>query len=687
MFSIISGEVRPLLKFRRASLCSLFAGLIFLLQPNATAAASSSADTLVLVNSTSSRYLEFRNYIQPYLDHFGIPYSVQDIATNEVGTNLTSYALIIIGHALLDTNHVYFSAAEQTNLMQAVAAGTGLVNFDFELSGGVVVTNYPYVQSIFGFTYPGGYTGAFNNQINFFATEAGGQLHYISSRHPTNTVISLRTPINMLNFTAPASVKVLARTGGQPVLAVNAYGLGRAVQWGTYAWINNNVKGPLSGFDDLVWRSLIWAARKPFVMRGLPNFVSMRADDAVGPFDWIGIANEYGFKPWVGPFITSIQPSNTAVLRTYATNGLCTVSPHSFTPGDFIYWNHNSNTNWSDTEVSNRMYWARQWHLTNNLPLSKVIVAHTSEVGPNAFPWFQQWGSDYFTIYNEPGTPRISQWLVAGPFRKYVPTLLATENLPLCYADFFEIAGHPELSGRFFNCTTVIRDDPPCNEWCPSNDVNTTVGHSVRILKRAFDSLAQAVLYSHEAYIQSNGVGPVYTPSITTTNWRTILSSITNQIADYNPQYVTLDYSCQYIRATRTTKITAAAFDPSVGQMNMTFTGRADLNLSVQVYVGEDNAITNIAATIPAFTNSISVAAQITLPPAAPPLLAGTMQSNNFTLLFNTTPGRDHQIEYRSVSGGDWLPWTNFTAGNTNAAIATPLVQTQRFYRVRIPVN
>jgi len=277
MSTAVLSEARPISKFLRVLLCCWFVSLIGLLAPNSSKAASSSADTLVLVNSTSARYLEFRNYIQPYLDHFGIPYTVQDIATSEVGTNIASFALVIIGHAQLDTNHVHFSAAEQTNLTQAVAAGVGLVNFDYELAGGVVVTNYQYVQNIFGFSYPGGFTGAYNNQINFFATEPGGQLHYINARHPTNTVLSLRAPINMLNVTAPAPVKVLARTGGQPVLSVTSFGLGRAVQWGTYEWINANVKGPLGGFDDLMWRSLIWAARKPFVMRGLPNFVSLRA--------------------------------------------------------------------------------------------------------------------------------------------------------------------------------------------------------------------------------------------------------------------------------------------------------------------------------------------------------------------------------------------------------------------------
>ena len=52
------------------------------------------------------------------------------------------------------------------------------------------------------------------------------------------------------------------------------------------------------------------------------------------------------------------------------------------------------------------------------------------------------------------------------------------------------------------------------------------------------------------------------------------------------------------------------------------------------------------------------------------------------------TPGRDHRIEYRpEMATGEWLPLTNFTAANTNASITDPLIQTQRFYRVRIPTN
>src|ERR1051326_9021048 len=69
-----------------------------------TSAATTGADAVVLVNSTSARYSDFQRMIQPYLENFGVPYTVQDIATNASTTNLTNFALVIIGHKQLDTN-------------------------------------------------------------------------------------------------------------------------------------------------------------------------------------------------------------------------------------------------------------------------------------------------------------------------------------------------------------------------------------------------------------------------------------------------------------------------------------------------------------------------------------------------------------------------------------------------------
>src|SRR5689334_12307027 len=77
-------------------------------------------DAIVLVNSSSPQYLDFQHFVQPYLDNFGVPYSVLDIASNSLGTNIGSYALIIVGHKQLDTNQVFLDQTAQQNICLAV---------------------------------------------------------------------------------------------------------------------------------------------------------------------------------------------------------------------------------------------------------------------------------------------------------------------------------------------------------------------------------------------------------------------------------------------------------------------------------------------------------------------------------------------------------------------------------------
>src|SRR5580658_7041358 len=90
-----------------------------------TRASANNAGAVVLVNSQSPDYLDFQHFIQPYLGNFGVAYSVLDISSNAIGANLTNYALIIIGHAELDTNNVYLTAAAQGSIVAAVSNGIG----------------------------------------------------------------------------------------------------------------------------------------------------------------------------------------------------------------------------------------------------------------------------------------------------------------------------------------------------------------------------------------------------------------------------------------------------------------------------------------------------------------------------------------------------------------------------------
>jgi hypothetical protein len=83
---------------------------------------------------------------------------------------------------------------------------------------------------------------------------------------------------------------------------------------------------------------------------------------------------------------------------------------------------------------------------------------------------------------------------------------------------------------------------------------------------------------------------------------------------------VTLDYACQYTRATRTATLTNAMFDPVSGEVQLGLGGRADLQLQLQVYLGDGNSISNLFVPVPAFTNSVSITGVVI--PQPPAILA-----------------------------------------------------------------
>jgi hypothetical protein len=110
--------------------------------------------------------------------------------------------------------------------------------------------------------------------------------------------------------------------------------------------------------------------------------------------------------------------------------------------------------------------------------------------------------------------------------------------------------------------------------------------------KRALDSMVMSTVHTHERY----------TGAVIRSNWQATLSGINANLAPYNPTYITVDFASQYARATRTSHLLDANFDPLSGLMTLTFTGKTDLDLQVYIFTGQDAAITNSLAIIPAFS-------------------------------------------------------------------------------------
>lgn len=601
-----------------------------------------SMNVLVLVNWFSAGYGEAEQVVFPYLEHLGVPYTVVDIARDPWPERLADFALLIIGHRLLDSQGRRLAPSQRRAVLEAVDAGTGLVSFD---------PGFPLVGK------PSPAVSVENKAAE--TLEFAERPHYITVRHALGEVLDLVSPIRVPSL-AVSDAQVLVRAGGRPLVVAGPLGQGRLVRWATLRWAHSKALGPMAGLDDVLWRSLVWAARKPFALRGLAPLVTMRVDDVAGvgelwhrsPFYWIYDANRQGFKPWLGLFIYNLTERAVNELRDLIQRGLATGSPHAFgllsRPGmenpyfydrslvkrsgneadefprrhgrppypadldEFIFYDHLRGRPWPDDEAQRRLAAVDEWYRVHApLPMSRYVIPHWDECGANTVEHIhERWRADLgeFTMdVDEPFALRTS-WLRLAPFRLHeTPGTAAIDDRrrgkrPAYYADFVNLAGH-----RFFSCATIIRDDAGY-EWFPDNDVAATVGRGVRQLRRALDSMALAVLFTHET-------DHLY--RIRPDAWAAEVKQTARGIAAYDPIYMTLDDGIRYVRATRTSRMQSCSLrigtsdHPGGGEVEATFLGSADVPTHFYLFTEEGEEINSQLVGIPSFDGRTVVTAHI----------------------------------------------------------------------------
>ena len=149
-------------------------------------------------------------------------------------------------------------------------------------------------------------------------------------------------------------------------------------------------------------------------------------------------------------------------------SGSVTASVHSFSAAqsgatNFFYFNDALGTIYPDSDGPELP--ARHIFPHNNgIPLSQLVIAHYSEIGTTPSR-FDQLGVQYFLLEVPPGTIEYphdgesgppAPWIVGGPYRLYETPQQGQVDMPMFYADWLTVPGHPQLNGKFFNCYTEI---------------------------------------------------------------------------------------------------------------------------------------------------------------------------------------------------------------------------------------
>ena len=586
-------------------------------------------NVLILLNSSSPGYCQGKTYIISYLEHFGVPYSTIDLSREKLQPSLQQYALLIIAHKQIDEG---IDANTLAPVLKAVASGVGLVSFDFHFALQTKYKPVPYIKT-----------------KDLLFSQAS---HYITSAHERSEKLSLFGEMSLPEISVENG-NVLLSGNGNPLLLTLNHGKGRMVIWTSAEWMQTFVLGPIAGLDDCLWRSFVWAAKKPFAFRGLAPIVTMRIDDVAGqghlwdrsPLYWVKIANKYGFKPYLALFIYNLRPQAIEELRGYLLKGQATAAPHAFgrpprseQPGfkgdnltkmdpnfyqgfyyypealelrghdydEYIYYDHHNDRPWPDAEAERGLKAVDEWYEKHQpLPLSSYFVPHWGEYGTNVIQHVtDKWGMEFLGVGMEPDVRFLNStpWLKAGPFRRYEEPgtcALAPElrgKRPIYYADFVEFAGR-----TLFVCDTEIREFT-AYEWGPNNDVAESVARAVKILKRELNSMALTVLFTHETDF-------IY--KIKPENWDKILKGVLVGIADYHPILMNVDDALRYVRATKTSNFQRYDLDSDGEKITAHFAGETDVTTHFYLFTEDATGIHSRLVAIPVFKDAISIQEEI----------------------------------------------------------------------------
>lgn len=561
-----------------------------------TAPATGNGNAVVFINSNGLYYGLFTLFVKPYLDWFGIPYDLYDVSSEESMPDLDGYSIIIMGH-----REVYSDNYPLDEIATAIYSGTGLFSFDPHLFD----FESPFCEeSVISLSMVSDTIISINPE--HFITE----LHQPDIYHPTSDVIETHYPIVVpaRDFNLDGST-VLATLGtdnnNTALLEIAQYGSGRIVKWNSYMWIEDDYLGPLYGMDDLIWRGVVWAARKPFVMQGLPPMITMRVDDVddrspnMKQLEWIDICNEYGLIPWIGLFVYPDEYANPAVffphLHDLAISGLITVSPHSFTLDDFLFYNFNGIQD-PPFNVADSVRKAEAIFKAYNLPMSKYIIPHWYLIDSDALEAIRDMGVEfvgtklkYDLVIGEEGEigpgiyPDVA--LQNGPYR-IEREIWGGPGTPLFYADSVNWEGIP-----FFLCLPEIGDDGGY-EWYP-NQLSTedAIARGVRHLRRSLNSMTLPVLFTHENQL-----------TMEADVWREIIEGVTSVVSSYNPEYKSMDDAITYVRAKTQLKVRSIHADD--GLVSISVTGANDMETKCYLFDEENGNITYRLVTLPRVMNT-----------------------------------------------------------------------------------
>jgi hypothetical protein len=206
-------------------------------------------------------------------------------------------------------------------------------------------------------------------------------------------------------------VRVLLESDGHPAMWVARHGRGRVVQWTLPPGVwRRETFGHCEGLDDLLWRGIVWAARKPFAMLALPPFSTACIGDAIGAHDfaWIESMSRRGFLANVGIFPDDIDALSEIrgqsnfhdraldTVRHCVESGMAEFSPHAATWNrSYLLYSRADGSEIPAEELGQRLAAVDKQFARYGIPWARTVNPHYCQLGYNALSFLEARGVQF----------------------------------------------------------------------------------------------------------------------------------------------------------------------------------------------------------------------------------------------------------------------------------------------------
>lgn len=554
--------------------------------------------TAVIVDSSQSfQYEGFKNSVFRALNHFGIFFEIVDLAQRRISSDILQDAhLLILAQEGVGKN---ISSKECETILGAVSEGMGLLSLDGSLS-----------------LYPGEFLRNLNIIPGTDVNIASIKLKEGSSfSHIVEEEVILENPLPCCQNSEEEGWSVFL-TGEKNISCASfrSFGSGRVVFFFISSLIWQNGYLGFAGPLDRVFRdSIVWATKKPYIMKPMPPFVTARIDDisfsgsrvfkhkeTLAGLRWLDILNKYGFRANAGLFVDDIPEEDSKRFKEKEGLGLAEFSPHAFVDFGFrdkddscsIYMRH-TGEEFTNEELKKNFERVDSKFKKWGINYSKTVNVHYSEIGINSLPFLRERGHKYLMA-----SIRVGKSYFAPDARSW--QLPPYSNRDFCFghipedSHFFNVLSSPKGKvymvphiDMLYGCTTI-------NKESPSTNVKKSIDKAFNRIKQGIDRGFFGAIVTHEQRIAHTS------PQ----DWELIIKGVSEKLKAIPHILASYDYISGYAENRLLSHISQASYTEANRKLAITLKGTSSMNQKMYLFLEDGEKTVEKPVDIPEFEKS-----------------------------------------------------------------------------------